>query len=100
VNKPADNYLKLTVRNGKNLTDYIRPFHSADRAECVDALTTVLSLSKTVGGTISIYDPRPFAQMGEAIPQIGAWPLNDVRKFPLEPEEEEALALPPTGTFH
>jgi hypothetical protein len=101
VNKSADNYLKLTVREGKTLRDTILPFRSADRAECVDALSTMLGLVQARGGTISVYDAGPFARMGEAIPQIGEWPANDIRRHALEPEEDEpANALPPAGTFH
>lgn len=85
----ADNYLKLTVRKEGGLTtDYVQAFHSNDRADCVDSLAVVLGLSKLHGGTISVYDARPFTRMGESIPEIGEWHPNDLRRDPFSNFDE------------
>lgn len=82
--KPADNYLKLTVRTERTMRDYIRPFHSADESELTDALADLLGVRLNLQRTMthatfafSAYDAAPFKD--EEIAQIGAWALEDLQ---------------------
>jgi hypothetical protein len=82
VYRPADNYLKLTRVNDREVRNTVIPFRTHDRESCVEALSTALGLAQVNGGTLSVYDASPFAAMGESIPQIGDWHPDDLRDEP------------------
>lgn len=86
VYRPADNYLKLTVRTDRTVRDYIRPFHSFSEADATEALAELLGIQMRsridlphASTSISAFDPRPFVDMGDTVAHIGEWHPQDLR---------------------
>lgn len=90
VFKPADNYLKLTVRTERTVRDYLRPFRSEFEAEAAEAYSDLLGIQLSLktsiahaSFSISAFDPRPLRLMGEHLPTIGDFNLQADEPAPL-----------------
>lgn len=84
--RPANNYVKLTIRTGNTTRDTVIPFRSDSQAEATEALARALDAevqAKRFGphrqSSISCFDPTPFIRMGENVPRIGEFAEQDLR---------------------